>query len=118
MSTASYEDTQDTLCLWDNSGKKKIVMKNRSTGQNFAFELRESFVVGRNRENCDLQIAAEDQYMSGKHLRFIRRPEGVFVEDLNTRNGTRVNGKKILKATRIRRGDIIRMGRSEFEIIL
>lgn len=108
---------EDTFFLWDSGSRKKITMKNRQTGQTYSFELKESFIVGRNKTDCDLQIGAQDRYMSGKHLRFLKSPEGVYVEDLGTKNGTRVNGIKILSRTRIRRGDVIRMGRSEFEII-
>lgn len=121
MSMASYEEP--TFFLWDSGSKEKdrdnrITLKNLQTGKTYSFELQESFVVGRSKENCDLQIAPEDRYMSGKHLRFIKGRDGVYVEDLQTKNGTRVNGKRILSRTRIRRGDVIRMGRSEFEITL
>ncbi len=115
MSTG--EEIRETLFLWDNNGIR-ITLINHSTGQSFAFDLQDRFVVGRSRENADLQITTDDRYISGRHLLFTRQQEGVFAEDLQTRNGTRINGKKILSPTRICSGDIIRMGRSEFEVML
>ena len=54
--------------------------------------------------------------MSGRHLRFVNEDGGLSIEDLHTKNGTRLNGKPVLEKTRIRKGDVLRMGRSEFTI--
>ena len=54
--------------------------------------------------------------MSGRHLRFVNEDGGLSIEDLHTKNGTRLNGKPVLEKTRIRKGDVLRMGRSEFAI--
>ncbi len=108
---------EDTVSLWNSSGKKKITLKNLLTGMKFSFELKQSFTIGRKKEECDMQITDDDRYISGKHLRFIKGEDGVYVEDLETKNGTAVNGKRIRAKTRVRSGDIIRIGRSKFEIM-
>lgn len=110
--------SENTISLWDDHSKRGITLKNLQTGKRYSFVLKHSFVVGRKRELCDLQITTEDRYMSGKHLRFINEGEAVYVEDLHTKNGTRLNGKPITSKARIRQGDILKMGRSEFEITL
>lgn len=109
---------EKTISLWDDHSKRSVTLRNIQTGRKFSFVLKSSFVVGRNKERCDMQITTEDRYMSGRHLRFINDEGEVYIEDLNSKNGTRLNGKLLLSKTRIRKGDILKMGRSEFEVIL
>lgn len=114
-----YRDQEEkTISLWDDEGRSGITLKNRKTGKRFSFVLKHTFVVGRNPQQCDLQITEEDRYISGKHLRFIRDGKEIFIEDLGTKNGTKLNGRLISSKTRISQGDILKMGRSEFEVTL
>lgn len=116
-----------TVYLWGGGNKsagngkskdeRNVVLKNLRTGRSFSFELRHHFVVGRNGEASDLRITEDDRYMSGKHVCFYNGSDGVYVEDMHTKNGTRLNGKRISSKTRLQRGDVLRMGRSEFEVI-
>lgn len=110
----TYEEK--TLPLWDDGRKKNVALRNIRTGKKYSFELEHSFVVGSNQEYCDLQITAEDRYMSRRHLRFICDSGTVFVEDLQSKNGSRLNGRLISSRMRVRTGDTLKMGRSEFEI--
>ena len=58
-----------------------------------SFDLQEETVyIGRAPEN-DIQI--EDKYISRKHLRLQKRGNKYVIKDLNTKNGTFVNGKQI-----------------------
>lgn len=113
MSPYQYEPT---ISLWDNKEHRQIVLKNRKTGKDYAFDLQNTCVVGRKREACDVQITVDDRYISGRHLRFILDGAMVYVEDLKTKNGTRLNGRLLLSKTKIRNGDVLRMGRSEYEV--
>ena len=47
------------------------------------------------------------------------KPDGVFVADLNSANGTLVNGKRLegLDPKPIRHGDIIQLGRLRLQLI-
>ena len=64
--------------------------------------------VGRG-GGCAL-VLADDQYASTVHARVIRRGNDLFVDDLESRNGTFVNGKRISATTKLRRGDQIQFG--------
>lgn len=108
--------SEDTIPLWEDESRKKITLRNVQTGKRYSFVLKYSFVVGRAKEACDLQLTEEDRYMSGRHLRFIKEGDHICVEDLNTTNGTRLNGRQITSPCRVRCGDVLRMGRSEFEV--
>lgn len=52
----------------------------------------DSLLLGRSPES-DLQI--KDPFVSRKHLRIARKGEQIFIKDLNSRNGTFVNGEPI-----------------------
>ena len=65
--------------------------------------------IGRSPEN-DIQI--RDNYVSRKHLELYKKGERYFVKDLNSANGTFVNGKKIVPRVgrRVKEGDTIVIG--------
>lgn len=109
---------EDTISLWDENKRKNIILKDLQTGKSYSFLLKRSLIVGRSEVKSDLQITTCDKYISGKHLRFLNDESGVYVEDLNSTNGTRVNGRLISTKTRIKRGDILKMGRTEFSVVL
>jgi phosphoserine phosphatase RsbU/P len=73
----------------------------------------DSLVVGRAAE-AGLSIA--DPFLSRRHSRLFRKGTGLFVEDLGSRNGTLLNGKKVLASTKVRPGDVIRVSNSTIRI--
>jgi hypothetical protein len=73
-------------------------------------ELDRRYVVGRV-EGCDLRLAVEE--ISREHAAFMRRWNGVFVNDLGSKNGVRVNGALAQgqgRDQRVRDGDLIQIG--------
>jgi hypothetical protein len=64
-------------------------------------------IVGRD-TSCALRF--NDPAVSRKHLRFIRRQNEVFVEDLGSSNGTLLNGRAVAAPLRIHDGDVITVG--------
>ncbi len=52
----------------------------------------DSLLVGRSAD-CDLPV--KDRFVSRKHLWISRKGEKLFIKDLNSRNGTFVNGEPI-----------------------
>src|SRR5262249_30493886 len=60
--------------------------------------------LGRSRSST---IVVDHERASRIHARVVRRGADVVVEDLGSRNGTRVNGAKILAPTRVAGGDEI-----------
>lgn len=68
--------------------------------------LLESMVLGR-MPNCD--IVLPDHTVSRQHARIVRRNQSFYLEDLQSRNGTYVNGQRITSATRLRDRDRIQL---------
>ena len=65
--------------------------------------------IGRSPEN-DIQIS--DNYVSRGHLELNKKGDKYFIKDLNSANGTFLNGKKIRSqvARRVKEGDTIVIG--------
>ncbi len=84
-------------------------------GQHQEIELREGdVIVGRSSE-CDVQV--EGEAVSRKHARIAVRSGAVFVEDMGSRNGTFVNGRRIAERTQVSPGDAVQFGEAGFELL-
>ncbi|MBV9949886.1 MAG: FHA domain-containing protein [Myxococcales bacterium] len=64
-------------------------------------------VIGR---SLDCNLTIEDPLVSRHHARIVIDDAGARVEDLNSRNGVRVNGVPIREPTSLRDGDRVRVG--------
>ena len=69
--------------------------------------LDERVTVGRALDNV---IRIEDGTVSSHHAMFVLEADGMKLRDLNSTNGTRVNGLRIVE-TMLNTGDAVRMGR-------
>lgn len=65
--------------------------------------------IGRDTVN---DIVIVDTEMSARHARISQANEEFWVEDLQSTNGTFVNGRRIEASTRLRDDDLIKMGRT------
>ena len=63
--------------------------------------------VGRGPAN---DIPLDDEFASTQHARFESRPDGVWLEDVGSTNGTAVNGVLIETPRKLAPGDVIRIG--------
>jgi DNA-binding NtrC family response regulator len=70
----------------------------------------ESRAAARARGSSTLTLTLPSPVLSGKHARIVRTPEGWAVEDLQSRNGTLVNGRLVTRAV-LQPGDLIDVGR-------
>jgi pSer/pThr/pTyr-binding forkhead associated (FHA) protein len=77
-------------------------------------ELKRTMVVGRSTE-CDVVLYA-DQETSRKHARFLVTPEGVYVEDLESTNGTYVGSEPVSGKRLITDRDVVRVGATLFRV--
>lgn len=83
-------------------GKKEITML-----------VQESIFVGRS-DICDLYF--NDTKLSRQHFVIEEAADGFYIQDLNTTNGTMVNGVKIHQKRKLSQGDIIHAGMIELKV--
>src|SRR4051812_47785365 len=83
-------------------------------GQSFAFEEHDAFMVGRGDE-VHFRLP-NDQSLSRKHFLLEVNPPLCRVLDLNSRSGTKVNGRKIDAPADLKDGDAIQAGQSAFRL--
>lgn len=77
------------------------------------FDLIGGLSIGRSKE-ADVQIA--DRYASGLHARVFAREGRFFVEDMNSTNGTLLNGATLHGEAELIDGDTLRIGDTEFRL--
>lgn len=73
---------------------------------------KENVTVGRKPTN---DIALDDPTVSGTHASFLHM-QHTYVEDMNSTNGIKLNGKKVNKR-QLNHGDIVLIGQHEFKFI-
>lgn len=66
------------------------------------------YTIGRDAANT---IVIPDGSVSSKHARVIKTADGFVLEDLNSRNGTFVNGERVTGTTLLNDNDVVRFGR-------
>jgi pSer/pThr/pTyr-binding forkhead associated (FHA) protein len=62
------------------------------------------FVIGRG-DDCDLTLPC--RLVSRHHAEIRRRGDGVYVRDLDSRNGTLLNGERIVVEVPLQYGDVV-----------
>lgn len=83
-----------------------IYRSGNLAGQEKSFPGQE-LMIGRDPAH---QMVIDDVQISRDHLRIFIQDGHPFLEDLNSTNGTFVNGKRINKPTHLRNGDLISLG--------
>jgi hypothetical protein len=78
------------------------------------FPLSQVTVLGRSTET---DVALNDTFLSLEHARLERRDGAWSLEDLNSTNGTYLNGFEVRAPTEVNDGDVIRIGRVELKVV-
>ncbi|MCF6459793.1 FHA domain-containing protein [Clostridium sp. Cult3] len=97
----------------DNSIYLKLINRKDS----LPFKVKEYYPLdgqislGRGNDN---QIVLKDPYISKRHLIIVEDEGNFYLEDLNSSNGTYLNGDRIMDVVELKNGDTIRVGQVEF----
>jgi pSer/pThr/pTyr-binding forkhead associated (FHA) protein len=73
------------------------------------------FLIGRSDE-C--QLRPKSDAISRNHCTILTNEDEVTVRDLNSRNGTFVNGERVSGDQPLKNGDMLRVGKLEFEVVI
>ena len=92
-----------------------IVQRSPSLDEGDEFPINSAPVtVGRGGQN-DLVLGGDD-FASARHARIEARGDGVWVQDLDSTNGTFVNGSRVAGAQRLDHGDVLRVGETDLRV--
>lgn len=79
------------------------------------FPLSPVTIIGRSTET---EIALNDSFLSNEHARLELREAVWWLEDLNSTNGTFLNGFEVRGSTELHPGDVVRVGRVELKLVV
>jgi pSer/pThr/pTyr-binding forkhead associated (FHA) protein len=85
----------------------KLVIEDEAGTRSVVPFAEDAIVVGRGTEAVTFRLA--DRNVSRRHARFLRQSGAVFVEDLGSQGGTRVNGERITGRRKLRDGDLVQI---------
>jgi L-ascorbate metabolism protein UlaG (beta-lactamase superfamily) len=74
------------------------------------FKLGETAIIGRDKANA---VFIDDSRASREHSKITKEPDGFYISDMGSSNGTKVNEEKI-SIRKLKQGDIITVGRTSF----
>jgi pSer/pThr/pTyr-binding forkhead associated (FHA) protein len=97
----------------DKEHYKLVRINDHFAGEEFVLSETHN-TIGRTDENF---ILLSDTSISRKHAVIRRQGDRYRVEDLESSNGTRVNGKEVRKPTVLKRGDRVEFGNVEFVFV-
>ena len=94
------------------SAVRLVVQRSPSLEEGDEFPINSAPVtVGRGGQNY--LVLADDDFASARHARIEVRGDGVWVQDLESTNGTYVNGTRVAGAQRLDAGDVLRVGATD-----
>lgn len=91
---------------------KLLVVHGRPEGKSLVFPTGE-YVFGR---GAECHIRPNSDWVSRQHCMLRVTADALYVRDLGSRNGTLVNGKRILDERRLGPGDQLQVGPLVFEV--
>ena len=116
-----YLDITDTRRMENSLVGAIAYLKTITIGKDLKYKLfdsygiRENSVVGSSKK-CDVYI--KDPYMSKENTHIFLKEGAFYIQDLNSTNGTFVNGKKLATTPkRLKDGDKIKIGDLDFVFV-
>jgi hypothetical protein len=91
-----------------------LVVSSPELNAGSTIEIAAPTVVGRDAQS-GIRLD-RDEFASGRHARIEPRPDGAWVDDLGSTNGTFLNGKKLKRAKLAKAGDVIKIGATELQV--
>ena len=91
-----------------------LVVASPELDEGSTIEIAAPTVVGRDAQS-GIRLD-RDEFASGRHARIEPRPDGAWVDDLGSTNGTFVNGARVTTARLLTAGDVVRIGQTDLRV--
>jgi len=96
----------------NGEGQYLVVRRSGMDGERVTLDPAASVTIGRSRENA---IVLTDASVSREHARVFHQEGAWWAEDLGSKNGTKVNSRRIERASRLSPGDVLQLG--NFQVV-
>ena len=120
MGLAGREANNNTAMVWGDSQRTYMLVLTDLNNPVRTFEapLRTSVVIGRSRSGGCQIILDYDRSVSHKHCQIQVVNGQIRVTDLGSRNGTLVNGKRVIQEAVLNSGSILTLGNLKMKVEL
>ncbi len=110
------ESENHTTLLFENEEVFEMILTDQSNpAKFFSFPIRDSVIVGRSARSSQI-VLDYDVTISGRHCEIENRGGRFFVRDLQSANGTRVNGIRVMSETELLLGNLLKLGQVELKV--
>ena len=111
------KNPDDTHRIWTGEarGYTLYLTDLKNPGQTFQIPLENPIIIGRNTNEADLVIDY-DRSVSGRHCQICERDGKFYVKDLQSSNGSLLNGIRLSDEMEIYSGSILTLGRLEIKV--
>ncbi len=93
----------------------QIIIYHQTGRQTFPLANGICWTVGRLPHNA---ISIADIYISRHHATIIKVDTEIYFADLGSRNGSFINGRRVIMPTALQNGDRLRLGNTEMELVI
>ncbi|MGB0454419.1 MAG: FHA domain-containing protein [Bacteriovoracaceae bacterium] len=114
MEVDSYEDSGDKTTVAGGFAKYFLeIVGEYAPYDHYTLEDNSEVVIGRHPDKCEVVLS--DPEVSSAHAKVVRKGTDISIEDLNSGNGTLVNGERINKIS-LTNGDEVLIGSTSFSL--
>lgn len=107
----------DTLYIFGSNTPCNLVFTDMASPvRTFQYPLKKAAIIGAD-PTCEITISGDD-YISGRHCRIETRNGKLYLQDLQSTNGTFVNDARITTETEIVAGDILQVGDTALKLTI
>jgi len=93
----------------------QIVIYRKTGPQTFALGYGNCWTIGRSPSNA---IAIDDIHVSRHHATLTKLDMDIYFADLGSRNGSFINGRRVIMPIALQNGDRLRLGNTEMDLII
>lgn len=113
----SKEEKDETQFIWKGAAKKYTLHLTdvKNPGRTFKAPIEDTVTIGRKAEEADIVINYEKS-VSARHCRISVRDGKFYVEDLDSSNGTLINGIPVREEMELYSESILSLGRLELKV--
>ena len=97
----------------------KIILENQETWEKYTFIFYDNIGIGRGKKTPEFEkyiTITDDPRISKLHCAIIHEGDRLYLKDMDSRNGTYLNGQSLDEPVAIQKEDVIGLGKTKIEV--